>query len=353
MGAETLVGQLNMESPDTGNSGPPTPNDEKPTTPKPPETRNTSPLDGALGSNENGVSSCTESTPKANQFSRRIELPPPASHSSGSSHNPAGQRGSLGNSRQSANSNAGISEGAPNVDSGDGQGPNYQQAQANSEGQQSGPLMETNFPVTENNSSFTVGGDEPATTGQAFPSFTSSTGKDSESSETRPTLGKLTSLPGSIINTTLPLESRMTSWGRGPKATIRHPDAMDIRIPQYALELTFWAPSIEARIEAGEDWMEIPNVMTILSTKTSKCIWVNDIALHKESPDKDGYSLFGKLYTGDIITIYRSRDQFLKFRCEFYHGESSGKRPEGEKGFVIEKSDKIKDHRSSGEETKA
>jgi hypothetical protein len=161
-------------------------------------------------------------------------------------------------------------------------------------------------------------------------------------------LGKLTTLPGSIVDCTILLESRMTSWGRGSKATIRYADPMDRRIPTYALELTFWTPSIEARIAAGEDWWEIPNVMTILSTKTSKCIWVNDVELRKESPSKDAY-LFGKLYTGDIVTVYRHRDKFLKFKCEFYHGESVETRPIKEKGFVVEMARKVRGRPVRGE----
>ncbi|KAM5451172.1 Protein kinase protein rad53 [Microsporum audouinii] len=152
-------------------------------------------------------------------------------------------------------------------------------------------------------------------------------------------LGKLTPLPGSIIDQPIRLESRMTSWGRGTQATIRHPDSMDIRIPLYALELTFWAPSIEARIAEGEDWLQMNDVVTLISTKTSRCIWVNDVELRKESRNKDSF-LFGKIYTGDIITVYRNKDQNLRFRCEFYHGNSKLERPKDEMRFTIEESPK-------------
>lgn len=145
----------------------------------------------------------------------------------------------------------------------------------------------------------------------------------------------VTTLPGSIIDTTLRLESRMTSWGRGPRVTIRHSDLFDNRIPTYALELTFWAPNIADHIEQGGDWTKIPNLMTILTTKTSKCIWVNDVELRKETTTKDARP-FGKLYTGDIITVYRSKDSYLKFRCEFSVGESAETRPESERGFIIQ-----------------
>jgi hypothetical protein len=114
---------------------------------------------------------------------------------------------------------------------------------------------------------------------------------------------------------------------------------MDTRIPAYALEVTFWAPAIEAQIAAGRNWMEVPGVMAILSTKTRKCIWVNDTELRRGSEGngtREGFH-FGKLYTGDIITVYKHRNKFLKFQCEFYHGDSARSRPEEEKGFVVRK----------------
>lgn len=150
-------------------------------------------------------------------------------------------------------------------------------------------------------------------------------------------LGKLVSIPGSIIDLTLRLEGRMTSWGRGPLATVVYPERMDTRIPAYAIEVTFWCPGMEARIAKGTDWMDIPDVMTILSTKTSKCIWVNDVELRRGPQMENGSEAlsYGKLYTGDIITIFKHDGKFLRFRCEIYHGDSARPRPESEKGFII------------------
>ncbi|QQK47480.1 Serine/threonine-protein kinase RAD53 [Penicillium digitatum] len=151
--------------------------------------------------------------------------------------------------------------------------------------------------------------------------------------------GKLKSLPGSIFDLTIYLEDRLTSWGRGPLATIKHADPMDTRIPAYALEVTFWTPGIEARIAAGESWLEIPGVMAILSTKARSGIWVNDTLLRRGSMTEDGPEAlqYGKLYTGDIITVYQNKDRskFLKLQCDFTHGESSQPRPGHEAGFMV------------------
>ncbi|OAT03291.1 CAMK protein kinase [Blastomyces gilchristii SLH14081] len=178
--------------------------------------------------------------------------------------------------------------------------------------------------------------EEPSEANETNTRFASRITSPANSPRLTPPFGALISLPGSITDVSLHLESRMTSWGRGPRVNVRYSDPMDSRIPAYALELTFWAPSIESRIAAGEDWRKVPGVMAILSTKASNCIWVNDVELRKETPAKDA-RLFGKLYTGDIITVFRDRERYLRFRCEFYHGESMKLRPLEEKGFLIQK----------------
>jgi serine/threonine protein kinase len=158
-----------------------------------------------------------------------------------------------------------------------------------------------------------------------------------------PRLGRFSTLPGSSASTTIYLSGRMTSWGRDPRSkvgsNIVHPDKKDVRVPKRALQITFWAPGIEERIERGEDWMTIPGIYTIVSTSTSRCIWVNDVELHAHSKEGDA-RLYGKIYTGDIITIFKSQDPthgFLKFRVEIGYGDSARKRPADEQGFQIKR----------------
>jgi hypothetical protein len=147
-------------------------------------------------------------------------------------------------------------------------------------------------------------------------------------------LGRLKSTPGSIFELNIRLERRLTSWGRGASATFQHPDPMDVRIPAYALEITFWKKGLERQIAEGKDWTQVPGVTAILSTKTRKCIWVNGTELRKSGPE--GLQ-FGNLYNGDIITIYRHKQAYLDLQCEFYHGDSAQPRPEHEAGFVVRK----------------
>ena len=158
-----------------------------------------------------------------------------------------------------------------------------------------------------------------------------------------PRLGKFSTLSGSTTSTTIYLSGRMTSWGRDPRSkvgsNVMHTDKMDVRVPKRALQITFWAPGMEERIERGEDWTTVPGICTIVSTSTSRCIWVNDVELRSQSKEGDA-RLYGKIYTGDIVTIFKSQNPtegFLKFRVEIGYGDGAGKRPENEQGFQIKR----------------
>jgi len=118
-----------------------------------------------------------------------------------------------------------------------------------------------------------------------------------------------------------------------------HTDKNDVRVPKRAFHITFWAPNIEVRVAQGEDWMKVPGIHTIISTWTKRCIWVNDVELRARSQDGEA-RLYGKIYTGDIVTIFKSeddKDSFLKFRVEINYGDSARMRPENEAGFEVRK----------------
>ncbi|KAL4806337.1 kinase-like domain-containing protein [Aspergillus unguis] len=303
-GAENLVGQLNMNSWRPGTSRNPL---------RSAETASPQPSDGIRVVDDQVQKEIRHAnslaTPKAAKFSRRIELPLPDTASERSSSDDSNMRFA----------------GGQQVNSPRQPGEIFDIELANT--------MDAKTGQSIRGDSETRGFEPPADPAQdggpvAIPRPLPIPGRS------RPLLGKLTTIPGSIFDLTLPLEDRMTSWGRGPLASICYPDPMDARIPAYALEVTFWAPRLEERIASGQDWREIPGTMAHLSTKTRKCIWVNDIELHK---GPEGGFHFGKLYTGDIITVYRHRSKFLKFKCEFYHGDSACERPEHEKGFTVRK----------------
>lgn len=304
MGAENLVGRLNMNSshPLLPPTGPVTESSTRQTTPgeqREPTNLDNTPREGqAVVSPEN-----TDITPKPPKVSRRIDLDLPDTASERSSNNNSAATSRRGSTKPPGSFDV---EFATTLDAQTGQA--ILDAQLREQlANEGSPDVIVHRP------------DTPVSMGGEF------------AKPAKP-LGRLISEPGSIFNLNIRLENRLTSWGRGAKCTFRHENSDDVRIPAYALEITFWAPKIECMIAEGQNWMDVPGVMAVVSTKARKCIWVNGVELRKSGPD--GFQ-FGKLYTGDIITIYQHKGQFLNLRCEFYHGESVQTRPAHEKGFVV------------------
>lgn len=177
-----------------------------------------------------------------------------------------------------------------------------------------------------------------------------------------PRFGTLTPLPGSRYNQIIRLEGRATSYGRDPQSQVCHADRLEARIPKNALNIVFWRPGIEALIESGKDWSTLDDLYAIISTGTKRHIRVNGVKLSTGQ----GCWIYGRLHTGDIITIFGPLDdekmneggggghggdrngtrnkgkgnaaEFLKYRCEFSLGLSAKPRPESQQPrFVVER----------------
>lgn len=310
LGADSLVGQLNM-SPNDTSSNDPGAAEGKPGTPQRRTARELTPANQeSADPAQDKYSAATEVTPKALPFHRRIDLPLPDTASESSIPRSDSFQGP----------------------SSDGDDNNQDELAVTIDARTGREVADELPPTTDSDYS-----DRQAMETRTMPSEIPQSQTPSNFVKPRPLLGRLATVPGSIFDLNLRLEGRMTSWGRGPLATFVYPDRMDTRIPAYAIEVTFWSPGLEMLIDEGADWLEIPDVMTILSTKTRNRIWVNDIELRR-GPTMDNGSevwIFGKIYTGDIITIWQNGGQFLKFRCEIYHGDSARPRPESEKGFIV------------------
>lgn len=150
--------------------------------------------------------------------------------------------------------------------------------------------------------------------------------------------GILTSMPGSVVDTTIKLEERSTFYGRDPTSHYRYMDMMDVRVPKNALDIIWWRPGLEAMVAEGTDWRDVEGLFALVHTRTNIHIRVNGVKLTK---GKDCWN-YGRLHTGDIITVFGPDEgdepkgklaEFLKFRCEFFVGPSATPRTEP---FVVE-----------------
>lgn len=150
-----------------------------------------------------------------------------------------------------------------------------------------------------------------------------------------PRLGKLTTVPGSIFETSIKLTERITTWGRDPESTVQYKNTKDIRVPKNAFDIIFWRSGIEKAVKKGEDWTKMPNVFAIITTRANRYIKINGVRLTRFADEGDGW-LYGRIFTGDIVTVHDNNAEFLKFRCEFFWGASKDPRPAGQL-FVVEK----------------
>lgn len=154
--------------------------------------------------------------------------------------------------------------------------------------------------------------------------------------ERQPLLGKLTSVPGSILSITLALSSRFTRWGRNLHNEIVYPDKNDTRIAKEALHIWFHAKGIEDAEERGQDWTTMPGLNAFVTTKSKYPILVNGIPLR--SRNSKGEVEFGKVYSKDEICVHRGPDgSSLTFVCDFYFGDAKRKRSAGASRFIVER----------------
>jgi serine/threonine protein kinase len=330
-GAEAQIGQLNMASPEAGHSEGTTPDTGNPMTP---ETRELTPAPMPL--TESDVTSSSEAAAsrvlEEPVFSRYIDLkiPPSLAHDTefvkefnARQAEAKERRARKAKARAQTFSAAQCSlqevrELAKTVDARVGKGLDSQSNSTQGAAQQFSrrvdlPPLDSLYPTS-------------TTTADGF---------------TKPPrrFGKLTTLPGSYTDVTIYINSRLTSWGRGMACNAPYDDKTDIRIPHYAIQITYHAPDMDARVERGQPWETSPGIHTVVSTKASTCIWVNDVELRSESSEEQ-CTFYGKIYTGDIITVYQSPDpkgSFLKFRVEMNYGDSARRRPANEIGFQVMK----------------
>jgi hypothetical protein len=96
------------------------------------------------------------------------------------------------------------------------------------------------------------------------------------------------------------------------------------------------AMGIEKLDRDGLDWRSIPNLHTLVTTRGSFGILVNGVKLKGEN--ENGNILCGRIYSGDVITVFVSKDngQCLRFVCKFEYGEARNPRPLDKFPFTIE-----------------
>ncbi len=371
LGTEALVDQMNMASPESGPSAPSV--DSKPATPRTPRSRELSPSTSAIAGSKRSSQEIQVNpidTPSKRAKSHRSATPSQSYHqtedapsqhhtSHASGHDPA-----VNHQHQT---HASLAKSTTHTTAA-GQGTSEH------EGQQSGDAGKA-----ESKANTSSAGKDPVQQDTVIPGShavtqrndNSSSGTNSASTSTvqdtpapapsfplpAPVLGRLNTVPGSVIETThFNLTTRITYYGRyeekkrtnlkegeydPPFTSYVYPHNMDNRVPKNALDIVFWRPRIEDDDKKGVDWIAKDDFWALVMTRTSSWVWVNGVKLTRGN----GQLNYGKLYTGDVITIFEPKAgqpasqgraaEYLKFGCEFFAGLSKARRPEGH-NFTIE-----------------
>lgn len=153
-----------------------------------------------------------------------------------------------------------------------------------------------------------------------------------------PRLGRLTTTDDSFTSLTLNLSTKISHWGREPSNTHPYEDKYDTRIPKRAFVIWFHARGIDNIPESQQNWMKLPDLHCVISTESRHGIMVNGVILKK---GEKGRTAFGRIYTGDVVTVLQGNGNqegknALKFVCEFFHGEAKEQRKETDARFKVE-----------------
>lgn len=314
-GAESLVRELNMASPQSFGSGQQSPNE--PATPKTPDV----PQHNSLGYSQVDSSQNSEPTPRARPptQTRIINLPKtpsffydpadPATHNIEYAQKVSGF--DFGAKQEATASD--ISTLAPTTRQGSDAGASALEDTMHQSGLSRDP-------------------EAPDASTDAFPVMTHPELPTEPGVRAPPRrVGKLTATSDSFDpSLVLNIDQRNTSWGRLPHHTIVYEDSSDIRIPKTAFHIFWWSPSgvdVQELSQNGEDWTNIEDLHVGIWTSARSGISIN--GMHIRQRDEKGRAIFGNLHTDDIVQVFNNprNSECLKFKCDFYVG--AGKQPRG------------------------
>ncbi|KAG8530768.1 uncharacterized protein KY384_004125 [Bacidia gigantensis] len=353
LGAEQLVEDLNMCSPESGTSEP---TDSKPVTPSTPQF-----FDGSTTRARDRSSGPVTKSPATVTSQTSV-----AANGQQSATNRQGlsiDEGGLGvhtHNINTSNENSQPFEPEHSVSSDYG---SFSDGQRVEETQSNTSLLPTAFNSQSSAEGEATAPSALATTtslpGPAFPAETKPPQRAEISSQeaafAKPPMrfGTLSPTVGSIPSKTIRVTSRCTTFGRDTDRDFVHPNPKEDRVPKQAIYILLWYPTIEDELATGKsDWQSHPELTAIIFTKTSRYLKINGTRLMKGN----GCWLWGKLKTGDVIEVFGPTEgqdfskaepkqkDYLRFHCEFFVGMSKELRKADEPFKVLKEEKKFKEH---------
>ncbi|KAF2436668.1 Pkinase-domain-containing protein [Tothia fuscella] len=145
--------------------------------------------------------------------------------------------------------------------------------------------------------------------------------------------GTLTTTKDSFLHMVLKIDSHVMMFGRDPLNTEVFSDVYDTRVGKKAIGVFYNAPGLTKMVREEKDWTRAKDLHVVVKTFSAKGILINGVKL--PPTDGEGVNVCGRLYTGDVITVFRDmalggggKRECLKFVCYFSLGEAAGRRPE-------------------------
>lgn len=317
-GAESMVRDLNMDSPQSANTPPAEANE--PRTPGTPDGPQQSSLGNSNGAEETPTKA-QEVTPRPVPFSRQIDLPLPASFFY-DPHDPTTHNPEYASARSGHDFLAKPTLPSSSFDS-------FARVSLLA----AGPFGETTQNGLETDDEDDLDG--PVSRAQSGSALPPPLAEPFEFAVPAPRLGKLISTPDSYADITLTIKESFSTWGRAPNNTFVYENPNDIRVPKRGIIIWFVAPGLTKPESSGQDWTKLPNLSCTIATESRHGIYVNKTKLTKT--DEKGRLLYGRLYHGDLITVTQGRKKGteLAFKVEIYHGVGKNGRKDGD-SFRVE-----------------
>jgi len=152
-------------------------------------------------------------------------------------------------------------------------------------------------------------------------------------------LAKVVATSNSVLPTiNLNVTESVTSWGRGENNTIIYSNGQEIRIPKYAFKILLYKPkfyksdgSLPESVIPGNGQNAMEDDMSFyISTKTRRGIKINGTLLQcfNQSP-KEPSVRWAKIHHGDVITVWThdpSNGEHTSFNFECTWGQSKERR---------------------------
>lgn len=146
-----------------------------------------------------------------------------------------------------------------------------------------------------------------------------------------PVFGKLTMIRSTskmpLLPSVIRIDRRVTTWGRDPKNSHVYPVQGRSPVPRIAWGIQFEGQGVNKAERDGEDWTKCVGIHTVIAPGSTKGVWVNQVKLDRDSEGM----MCCKVHNGDEVTLALEEGALVTWALELTFGRGSKERSEGVK----------------------